>query len=86
MDHAEILARIDIMRLTQEAAPGVKLTALQEFMDATPLQRAVMLAAAIHLCGAAIDAIVSDNPDDADQIREMLEHISIEPSGENIIN
>ena len=86
MDGAEILARIDILRLNSETAPGVKLTALQEFMDMPPLQRAVMMGAVIHLCGAAIDAIISDNPDDAMEIREVLEHLSIEPSGENILN
>ena len=86
MDGAEILARIDILKLSSDAAPGVKLTALQEFMDLTPLQRAVMMGAVIHLCGAAIDAIISDNPDEAGEIREVLEHLSIEPSGENTIN
>lgn len=86
MDSAEILARIDILRLTSEAAPGVKLTALQEFMDLSPMQRAAMIGAVIHLCGAAIEAIISDNPDDAETIREMLEHLSIEPSKENTIN
>jgi hypothetical protein len=79
MDSTEILARIDILRLASEAAPGVKLTAFQEFVDMTPLQRAAMIGAVIHLCGAAIDAIISDNPDDAEIIRAMLEHLSIEP-------
>lgn len=86
MDSTEILARIDILRLTSEAAPGVKLTALQEFLDMTPLQRAAMIGAVIHLCSAAIDAIISDNPDDAEIIRAMLEHLSIEPSGGGTIN
>lgn len=86
MDGAEILARIDILKLSSDAAPGVKLTALQEFMDLTPIQRVVMMGAVIHLCGAAIDAIISDNPDDAGEIRAVLEHLSIEPSGENTIN
>ena len=86
MDGAEILARIDILKLSSDTAPGVKLTALQEFMDMPPLQRAVMMGAVIHLCGAAIDAIISDNPDDAMEIREVLEHLSIEPSGENTLN
>lgn len=86
MERAEILARIDILRLAEETAPGVKLTALQEFMDLTPLQRAVMIGAVIHLCGAAIDAIIHDNPDDAGTIREVLENLSIEPSGENTLN
>lgn len=86
MDGAEILARIDILKLSSDAAPGVKLTALQEFMDMTPMQRAAMMGAVIHLCGAAIDAIISDNPDDAGEIRAVLEHLSIEPSGENTIN
>ena len=86
MDGAEVLARIDILRLGSDMVPGVKLTALQEFMDMTPLQRAVMIGAVIHLCGAAIDAIISDNPDDAGEIREVLDALIIEPSGENVIN
>lgn len=86
MDGAEILARIDILRLSSDTVPGVKLTALQEFMDLSPMQRAMMIGAVIHLCGAAIDAIISDNPDEAGEIRAVLEHLSIEPSGENIIN
>lgn len=86
MDGAEILARIDILRLGNETASGVKLTALQEFMDMAPLQRAVMMGAVIRLCGAAIDAIIIDNPDEAGEIREVLEHLRIEPSGENTIN
>ena len=86
MDGAEILARIDILKLSSDTAPGVKLTALQEFMDMTPMQRAVMMGAVIHLCGAAIDAIINDNPDDAMKIRKVLEHLSIEPSGENTLN
>ena len=45
-----------------------------------------MIGAVIHLCGAAIDAIISDNPDEAGEIRAVLEHLSIEPSGENTIN
>ena len=86
MDGSQILAKIEIMRLTEEAAPGVKLTALQEFMDMTPIQRAVMIGAAIHLCGAAIEAIINDAPDDADAIRSALSNMSLEPSGENTIN
>lgn len=86
MDGAEVLARIDILRLGSDMVPGVKLTALQEFMDMTPLQRAVMIGAVIHLCGAAIDAIISDNPNYAGEIREVLDALIIEPSGENVIN
>lgn len=86
MDGAEILARIDILRLNSETAPGVKLTALQEFMDMTPVQRAVMIGAVVQLCGAAIDAIISDNPDDADVIREVLDNLSIEPSDKTTLN
>lgn len=86
MNGAEILARIDILRLTSEAAPGVKLTALQEFMDMTPVQRAVMIGAVVQLCGAAIDAIISDNPDDAEVIREVLDNLSIEPSDKTTLN
>lgn len=86
MNGAEVLARIDILRLGSDMAPGVKLTALQEFMDMTPLQRAVMIGAVIHLCGAAIDAIINDNPNDAGEIREVLDALIIEPSGENTIN
>lgn len=86
MDGAEILARIDILRLSSDTAPGVKLTALQEFMDMTPVQRAVMIGAVVQLCGAAIDAIISDNPDDADVIREVLDNLSIEPSDKTTLN
>lgn len=86
MDGAEVLARIDILRLGRDMAPGVKLTALNAFMDLPPLQRAIMIGAVIHLCGAAIDAIISDNPDDAGEIREVLDALIIEPSGENVIN
>ena len=86
MDGAEILARIDILRLSSDTAPGVMLTALQEFMDMTPVQRAVMIGAVVQLCGAAIDAIISDNPDDAEVIREVLDNLSIEPSDKTTLN
>lgn len=86
MNGPEVLAHIDILRMSNDTAPGVKLTALQEFKDMTPLQRAVMIAAVIHLCGAAIDAIINDHPDEARTIRDVLEHLSIEPLGKNIIN
>lgn len=86
MNGAEILARIDILRLNSETAPGVKLTALQEFMDMTPVQRAVMIGAVVQLCGAAINAIISDNPDDAEVIREVLDNLSIEPSDKTTLN
>ena len=86
MDRADILARIDIVKLPDEVAPGVKLTALKEFMDLPPVQRAVMIGAVIHLCGAAIEAIISDYPDDAVMIRDVLQNLSIEPSSENTLN
>ena len=86
MDGAEVLARIDILRLGSDMAPGVKLTALQEFMDMTPIQRAVMIGAVIHLCGAAIEAIIKDHPDDAEVIRDVLGNLSIEPSSANKLN
>lgn len=86
MDRAEILARIDILRLEKGSTPGVKLTALQEFLDMSPVHRAVMISAVIHLCGAALEAIINDNPDDADEIHKVLGQMSIEPSEHNIIN
>lgn len=86
MSRAEILARIDILRLSNDTAPGVKLTALPEFMDMTPLQKAAMIGAVIHLCGAAIDALINDHPDDADIIREMLQNLSIEQQTDNTLN
>jgi len=86
MDRADILARIDIVKLPDETAPGVKLTALREFMDLPPVQRAVMIGAVMCLCSEAIDAIVNDHPDDAEMIREVLQDLSIEPSNENTLN
>jgi hypothetical protein len=86
MDQSEILARFDILKLSKDVAPGVRLTAFQDFMDMPPLQRAIMIGAVVHLCFTAIDAIMRDHPDDADDIGEVLASLSIEPSNEGTIN
>lgn len=86
MSRSEVLARIDILRLKGGDVPGVKLTALEEFMDMPPVQKAVMISAVMQLCSAIIEAIMEDSPDDADEIREVLTCLSIEREEEASIN
>ena len=86
MERADIIARIDILQMEDEMAPGVKLSAAQEFMDLPPLHRAVMMASVMHLCGVAIDAILHDHPDDAIDICDMLQNMSIRPLRDGTLN
>ena len=58
--------------------PGVQLHTEKAFMDLKPIDRATLLNAALHLCVAAINAIAEDHPDDADDIMDRLEEMSIE--------
>lgn len=61
-------------------SPGVQLQSEDGFFDMQPMDRAIMLNAALHLCVAAINAIADDHPDDADDIMETLAHMSIAPN------
>jgi hypothetical protein len=70
------------MILTAQGNPGVQLEAEEDFMELEPLERATLLNAAVHLCVAAINAIADDYPEDAEDIMERLEEMSIAPSRE----
>jgi hypothetical protein len=73
-----ILATVELL-LNDSNQPGVRIAAQDEFLDMTPIERVGLLVAAVQLCGAAISAIAADNPDDQDEIRDILESVSIHP-------
>lgn len=68
------------MMMMPDGSPGVQLKAEDGFMDLEPIDRATLLNAALHLCVAAINAIADDNPDEADEIMDRLESMSIHPN------
>ena len=72
------------MLLNQNDQPGVRISATDEFMELLPIQRVGLLIAAIQLCGVAISAVVSDNPDDEIEIRELLESVAISPMQQDL--
>jgi len=67
------------MLITDKDNPGVRISASDEFMEMPAVQRVSLLVAAVQLCGAAIGAIVGDNPDEEIEIRELLEAVAIQP-------
>lgn len=77
------IANISMMILPN-GEPGVKLSAGDDFLDVSPLARVTLLIAAVQLCGAAIVAICEDNPDDAIDIEEMMDCMSIIPSVQSV--
>lgn len=77
------IASISLLVL-KNGEPGVRLSAGDEFMEAAPVDRVSLLVAAIQLCGAAITAICDDNPDDKAEIMEVMESMTIAPSGQAI--
>jgi len=72
------MASVDML-LNSKDEPGVKITASNDFMELEPIQRVSLLVAAVQLCGVAISAIITDNPDDELDIRELLESVEIRP-------
>ena len=58
---------------------GVRISAADAFLDLTSVERVALLVASIQLCGAAISAIITDNPDDEEDIKELLNVLSIHP-------
>lgn len=79
----DVVATIEILRF-QSGQPGVRLCASDEFMDVSPVDRAILIAAAIQVCGAAIEAICQDYPNDQDEIREKLSAVMIEPQSRHL--
>lgn len=71
------LALVRMLELPS-GAPGVKLEASPEFMGLEPIERATLLNAALQLCAAAINAVIDDNPDDADDIMDRIGAMEIE--------
>lgn len=71
------LALIRMLELAS-GAPGVKLEASSEFMELEPIERATLLNAALQLCAAAINAVIDDNPDDAEDIMDRIGAMEIE--------
>lgn len=67
------------MLINDKNQPGVRIAAMDEFMEMSPVDRVGLLVAAVQLCGAAITAIASDNPDYEEEITEIMESISIQP-------
>lgn len=66
------------MIILGNGSPGVQLRSEQAFMDLKPIDRATLLNAALHLCVAAINAIADDHPEEADEIMDRLEEMSID--------
>ena len=66
------------MIILDNGSPGVQLRSEQKFMDLKPIDRATLLNAALHLCVAAINAIADDHPEEADEIMDRLEEMSID--------
>lgn len=60
--------------------PGVKLEASPAFMELEPIERVTLINAALQLCAAAMNAIIEDNPDDADEIMDRIGAMEIEPN------
>jgi hypothetical protein len=67
------------MLITDKDQPGVCITASDYFENMPPAHRVALLLAAVQLCGAAIAAISSDNPDDEEEIDAMMRGLSIHP-------
>lgn len=74
----KIVAIVEML-INDKGQPGVRITADNEFNDLYPIERVGLLVAAVQLCGAAISAIVAENPDDESDIRELLDTVSIYP-------
>lgn len=74
----DVVATIEVLKLSS-GQPGVRLSASEEFMEVSPVDRAILIAAVIQVCGAAIEAICHDHPNDQDEIREKLSAVMIEP-------
>lgn len=68
------------MLMLDNGAPGVQLHSDKAFMELEPIERATLLNAALHLCVAAINAIADDHPEDAEEIMDRLEEMSISPN------
>lgn len=68
------------MLMLDNGSPGVQLHSEQAFMKLEPIERATLLNAALHLCVAAINAIAEDHPEDAEEIMDRLEEMSISPN------
>ena len=67
------------MLITDKGNPGVKINASDDFMELAPVERVGLMMAAIKLCSAGITAIILDHPDDAEEIKELIQAVDIEP-------
>ena len=72
-----VIASIDMISLS-DSQTGVKLNTSDAFMDMPPCHRAVLIAAVMQLCAAAIEAIMNDYPDERDEIRSHLDALTLE--------
>lgn len=66
--------------LLPNGEPGVRFNGTPEFGEGPTLLRIALLIAAIQLCGAAINAICEENPDDCPDVEAMMNAVSIIPS------
>lgn len=67
------------MIVTDKDLPGVRIQATEEFLDMEPIERVSLLIAAVKLCGAAISAVVADNPEYESEIWEYLDVATLHP-------
>jgi hypothetical protein len=66
--------------LLPNGEPGVRFQGAPGFEEVPVMMRVALLIASIQLCGAAINAICEDNPDDVIDVEAMMNAISITPS------
>jgi len=64
--------------------PGVRFNGSIQFAEAPVITRIALLIAAIQLCGAAINSICEDNPDDSVDIEAMMNAVTIIPSAQSV--
>lgn len=67
------------MLILDNGLPGVALSASDEFLSLTPIERVSLLIAVVQLCGTAMAAIAVDHPEDELDIKELMEMVAIQP-------
>ena len=62
--------------------PGVRFTGSEDFSTVPNVVQVAMLIAAMQLCMSAINSIYGDSPEDAGEIEQMLDSVTLIPHGE----
>lgn len=77
------VATIGLMMLPN-GDPGVRFNGSLYFGDVPVVTKIALLIAAIQLCGAAINSICEENPDDNVDIEAMMNAVTITPSAQSV--